>query len=520
MTLTPTVKWASSGLGATLGALGLYLGLLYVAVPVNPFDEGILLTHSWLLSQGFLPHRDFYTNYPPGIYLLIATAWRLVGTSPWVLRWATLGLRLAVALLAGRLAGAALGRGMALIVPGLVLLWLGILEPIPAAWLAGQALALATFQLWLWSQSRPGFLLDFIVGLSLSGISCFRYDLLLTLGGTLALLGLIRRRMPPRARVAAFTLGALVPFVLVWLPLVARVGWRLVLQDLVLDQVRYVEPGRQLPLPLLLTPAGGLPALLAQPLSGAVALTLAGPLVAAVLWLTADALGIVDRRPLALLGALALANVPHVLSRADEVHSILSVAPSLALIGTLAVALASRVRSSAVAVAVLTVATTALVMPLGSWIRVTRFVMPALPTGPPPYDGLPATRDRLSALDFVTRHTKPAEAIYVGLTQHRRIFTNEVDFYFFARRPGVTRYLQFDPNMQNRGEVQRRMIGEIEARRPRLAVLSSCCQRDEPNDSHLVGSGDLDAYLRQRYRVVALIGGYEMLWRADLPFSP
>ena len=45
------------------------------------YDEGLLLTNAFLVGDGAIPFRDFYSVYPPGIYYLIATVWKVIGTS-------------------------------------------------------------------------------------------------------------------------------------------------------------------------------------------------------------------------------------------------------------------------------------------------------------------------------------------------------------------------------------------------------------------------------------------------------
>src|SRR5688572_451659 len=61
---------------AGTGILGLAVGLRVTLADyyrlIGTYDEGVLLTNAHLLLRGELPYRDFYTNYPPGIFALLA----------------------------------------------------------------------------------------------------------------------------------------------------------------------------------------------------------------------------------------------------------------------------------------------------------------------------------------------------------------------------------------------------------------------------------------------------------------
>lgn len=487
-----------------------------VEAPINMYDEGILLTHSRLMEAGGLPHRDFYSNYPPGIYLVVLAIWKWTGLSPWPVRWLGFGIHALTALLAGRLAARALGRTFCPLAASLVLLWLVPLDVLPFAWLTALAVTLVALEIGLLAHARRSGAVDFASGVALLSVSCFRHDLFVYLVLALAAVALVLRPpLPTVRRALAFAAGAAVPLLLVWLPLLAGAGWQAVSNDLFFDQIRYVNPARWLPLPPLVAFEGVLPAFLASPLSGAVALSLVGPGAALVAFVASRRLGLSTRVPIVLLGALATAVLPQMLLRTDLFHAVFAAAPAAALCGVLVEAVADRLRTAAARAGVLTLGVLSLAAPVLPTLSALPFRWPTLPVGPPPYRGVPAAEDRLAALSFVYLHTRPGEPIYVGRVSHRRVYTNEVDFYFFANRPGSTRYLQFDPGTVTREDVQREMILQIEAKGTRLAVLSTCCVADEPNASKDLGAPVLDNYLAERFGPVARYGRYVILWRRD-----
>src|SRR4030095_2278960 len=87
--------------------------------PLSAYDEGILLTNTMLVMMGQVPYRDFYSNYPPGIYLTLAAIFKIFGATARVARVLGLTLRLALVALAARLGGRIVGRRFSLLVAGI-----------------------------------------------------------------------------------------------------------------------------------------------------------------------------------------------------------------------------------------------------------------------------------------------------------------------------------------------------------------------------------------------------------------
>ncbi len=492
----------STWLGCALFAVGLWATFRTLGLPVNTYDEGLLLTHSMLVRDGAVPHRDFYSNYPPGMYLLVGALWSVTGVSPFPPRLVALSAHVAIAVLAGRLAGRVTGTTFAALPAGAVLLWLYPLGPTAYAWLVALALALASAELLLVARHGRSGLSAFACGASFGAIACFRHDLFVYLSSALALLAaLVRPGLPPPRRGLAFTAGLALPIGLVFGPLVARAGLAAIAKDLLFDQVRYVNPGRALPLPWSLSLAGA-----------AAALCLLGPLFS----LSVAAVTSGERRAAGLvLGSVAVAALPQMLGRSDLFHILFAVAPAVALGLAWLQEASGRLGRPVIAVLVLLLGSGLVVLPPAAAFAAEGPVPPPWPTGPAPYHGLPADADRLAALAFVERHTRPGEPIYVGRTSHSLLLIDEVDFYFFAARAGSTRYLQFDPGTVTRDDVQAQMIRELEERGTRLLVLSECCWWPEPNASRVSGSTRLDEYIARHFGAVAEFGRYRILWRRD-----
>ena len=88
-----------------------------------------------------------------------------------------------------------------------------------------------------------------------------------------------------------------------------------------------------------------------------------------------------------------------------------------------------------------------------------------------------------------------------------------MELYYLADRTGATRYMQFDPGLVGRREVQEAMLRELEEVRPTAAVLSRATLPSEPRRGVPPGATLLDDYLATRYRRVGTAGPYVLLER-------
>ena len=129
-------------------------------------------------------------------------------------------------------------------------------------------------------------------------------------------------------------------------------------------------------------------------------------------------------------------------------------------------------------------------------------------TTTPPADG-----DQSRTIAFVTANTQPGEGIYSGNTQHRRVGGNDMSMYFLTDRPGVTRYMQFDPNLTTRLDIQQQITRELDAKQVRIAVLFRGGYHPKPNESQNYGATWLDDYLASNYDVVGGDDNYVWLRR-------
>jgi hypothetical protein len=515
-----------TGTGLVCMALGTWARLHGLDGPFNFYDEGLLLTDAYLLLLGGAPYRDFYSNYPPGVFLLIEGVWKLTGISALSFRLLGLVFQLAVAVLAGRVAARMRRRRFSWFACGVVSIWTSLLGPALSAWLVALAALLLFVERLIWALEAGDPKRFVVAGVALGLVGCFRHDLfvyfVLIFGLAWALPAALSRALhlaiTPRRLAALVVLGALIPLAAVWISPIMHAGIPRIVDDLFITQVRYVMPARVLPLPNLLTmtPVNvvKLPAFLSLPFEGAVALNLLGPLVAAAM----VGLPRVRGRLRPDLGLLAMvcttiAVIPQMMGRTDVTHAAYCVTPSLIWVAVVMEEFRDRVRAPVlqftaamlpVLVFLWAVTVRLPVRPVWAWPRYTAEGSYTL-AAPRPGFGEPdpaIARARQAVFQFTEEHTLPGEAVYFGTAHHDRVFINEADLYFLAdRRPG-TRYVQFDPNVVTRRDVQEEMIASLERHHVRLVVLSSRVRHFEDQPGVLPGSTLFDEYLRGHFVLV------------------
>ncbi|MET0595739.1 MAG: hypothetical protein ABW133_23780, partial [Polyangiaceae bacterium] len=282
----------SMAVGVFLFVTSLYAKSHYLGAYVGEYDEGIIVNGANAILLGDFPYRNFYTNYPPGVFLTLAAIWKISGVSLAGYRLFGAVIHLALGIVAGRLAGRVAGsrHRFSWLACGLVSVWTIHLGVVPYAWIAALAFLGLALDRILWAIDTPSRRRFVIAGVAYGLVSCFRHDMFVHFTWVMVLVLLVPNRYwtrlgatkPSRTRIVEFLAGAAIPILLVWGPIAVIAGIPLILRDTVIDQARYVLPGRVLPFPPLFqtNPGDHLPQFAVSMFAQAVFLTLIGPLLA------------------------------------------------------------------------------------------------------------------------------------------------------------------------------------------------------------------------------------------------
>jgi hypothetical protein len=482
-----------------LFVLGAFLSGITIRWGINPHDEGLVLQAAARISDGQLPYRDFYANYGPGQYFLVAGLDLVFGPSLLSWRIVRVALDATVGVLAYALARRdapeplALGAWLAV---AAAMAFPSIPSPNPAA----IALGLGAILLAPRAPAGAG---------ALAGVAvAFRIDVGLAVAAGAALAA--ARAGGRRAVALAAAVAALVGAVLL-APVVLAAPARFWEQTLgfALDEQRL----QRLPLPGAWD-GGFEPNKILQHYFPYVLLAGAG------LWAAVTAL---ERAALRVWapGPLAAAGVGYLLARADEYHLI----PLAAVLPVmLATAAAREHRAGRTPAAIALAAVLALIALHG----LDRKRIQAL--DPPPLaalevdvaDGVRAPEAEARALGSLDRYVRarvpPGEPIFVANPRHDLVKAGNPLVYVLLDRPNPTRYDVMQPGVVTTAPVQREMVGDLERARPELVVrwLNPVAAEAEPNGAgRSSGVRILDRYLRRRYHERRRFGDYAVLHRSD-----
>jgi len=498
--------------GCVLFACGCAIASNKFFSPISVYDEGHLLTDAQLVLEGKVPHRDFYTNYPPGVFWLTAFLWKITGPSILAARAAALAVQLLVVLMAGCIAGRLRGRRFSWLAFGASFLWWRHVPHWPSGYCVAVGLALSAILIYTGGQRQTTRLRAMAGGTALGLASLFRHDFCIYFAIALAVSHVtaswLRRSDPapthaPRRNsmaIAGVAAGLVALTGFGWL--LSRAGFSIPFRDLYLDQVRYMVPARSRPIPPMWRP---------QAVQVGLMLIWTMPAIALI--------AMRSRKSDLITGllALSLAVVPQSISRVDLPHVAYSVLPAIIIGTSLALDLALHVRQAycrriAFGCIILFIGLAGFYrsrfFPIAEWTHIDN----------PRYEGLPeSTRaraaDRAEVLAFIADNTSSEDTIFVGTEQHDRIYINEMDLYFLANRRGATRIMQFEPNIVDRDDVQEAMIRDFDANGLAACILSKGIYREEPGYRSTGGSHRLDQWLQEQWQLALENSSYRVLVR-------
>ena len=500
---------------------------------ISVYDEGVILTGALRVMDGEQPAANFYVNYGPAQFYIVAWIFELFGPSVTVGRIYDSANLAAVVCAAYWVARDLELRKSILAAFALIVLFLLLnrsplypVTPIIALLLLGCGLTIRALKS---GGGVSGFL---PLGAVIAAITLFRIDFgLISIAafGTAVLVTLfmrVRAGSERFSRAAATMLGVVLITALAFAVTLAALYLAGFLGPAVHDLVTYngrnFAEMRNIPFPSLAKA-------LSHPLDGiAIYLPFLATLLGGVACVFANRAGSGAERhtvPLIVLCSATLFFYTHALVRTDRYHTLISDIPAI-IVFFLAIRLFSA---------------TAFPWPwFGIGLRLLKgmvvvivmlFGLAELSQRDLVYSHLGAQRDttlpaaklfstdaeRVAAARYVIKITEADDRILSATGRHDKIFVNDIAFYFLVGRLPGTRWHQYDPGVQTSEAVQREMISELEANDVKIIVENTTWDlMMEPNRSALSsGVTLLDSYIERNFQKDRQFGAITILRRRD-----
>jgi NADH:ubiquinone oxidoreductase subunit 3 (subunit A) len=490
------------------------------------YDEGIILTGAMRVGNGEVPHRDFYTNYGPAQFYVVALLFKLFGPSVMVERLWDFAIKAAIATL-GFVAVRSYCRPAAAFVAYIgCLIWLGTFGG-PGYPLFPAILFSLVATLLVASSEGQDRARIAAAGVCVGMTALFRYDVGGLVAAALMALMIVagvsrgdRFWRIPSSPPWLFAAGAVTvfgPVALAYLLVGGPIG--AFINDVLYSSTYYAQM-RGLPFPSLAAfwnapvesvvyfPPVVIAVAFALVASGRSVSSLGGTIFAfATLCVAFYLKGWVRMSVIHASGAIivALILLPMLWKRAEG-------EPTRRAFVVMCVALAVVPSFFALKAATLTAE--------GNLTFVTKFLLHGVAAcGAPihlrPIACIDVGEASTAAVEFVIEHVPKGERLFVGTTRHDKIFVNDNLIYFAAQRLPATHWHQYDPGVQTRLDVQKDMVAELDRQAVRYIVLTSEWDNVmEPNASALSsGVTILDDYIRLHYETVEQYGAISVLAR-------
>jgi 4-amino-4-deoxy-L-arabinose transferase-like glycosyltransferase len=523
-------------------AAALFL-LLTMDRKIGLYDEGLILTGAMRVATGEVPHRDFYANYGPAQFYIVALLFKVFGQSVLVERIYDLLVRATIVTLCYRIANSYCRRSIALVTAAACALLLSYLKtyaypifPVILLCLLGMALIVDG----LANASRWRLL---CAGATTGLAALFRYDvgflLFVAQAGAITLWiawlcrGFEGKLNAAKSMLAPFIVGTALAFLPPALCYLAVSPITPFVRDIFVYSVHNYSRMRGLPFPSIQDCARSIDqSIVYLPiLVSLVAVTslVQGRHRASEKRVTTDASSR-ERWFICLFILIVPILFLKGIVRVTPIHMCLSLIPSFILLAILTERAFQQSRILRVVLALICVWT--LVATLFGWLVVQRHLFKTNSSvlslssnnqkRSASLAGIPRIRgfliepdDHVEAIRFLINNTQPNERIFVGLGRHDKIYINDNLTYFATGRLPATAWHQFDPGLQTSAEIQTAMVTEIEARAVRYIVLTS--EWDdviEPNESaRSSGIHIIDDYIHQHYRTRKSFGKVSVMVR-------
>ena len=122
----------------------------------------------------------------------------------------------------------------------------------------------------------------------------------------------------------------------------------------------------------------------------------------------------------------------------------------------------------------------------------------------------------LQALEYLQQHTAPSDYFYSGLLDHSRGYTDNLRSYVILQRPIPISDYEYEPGYSSEAPTQQRIISQLESTHTNWLLLWHGYRDENMVDRTSRGSSLLDDYIRRTYCKKAVAGDYQVWRRCSL----
>jgi hypothetical protein len=120
--------------------------------------------------------------------------------------------------------------------------------------------------------------------------------------------------------------------------------------------------------------------------------------------------------------------------------------------------------------------------------------------------------DQLAAVTYVESRTRKNQYVFVGNTRHDICFVNDASIYFLLNRPCPTKWNDLHPGVITEANVQLKIISDLVRKDVQYVILRETSFWPEPNRSSISsGVVKLDTFIAKNYHKVYTKGKYAVL---------
>jgi len=488
------------------------------------YDEGFAVYGAYRVLEGEVPYKDFWTLYAPGQFYTLALIFKIFGPSVFVERvWGVL-IRLLLSLVIYAIAAKLTSTRLAQI------FWLIVV----------MVLGLSVFFL-LNFLSQRGSLWLLFSGLTAGVTALYRHDIgFYTVVAEMCVLApfLFINWVEPQAsaqklwgvakKMFPYLAGVSVPIISLALYLVSVVPLEELWWDLFVFPATILLKVRSLPYPSIVPEITWLGFERWIRFYFPVLVYVSATVTLVALFARSGRAQYANIRlwGMMLLILLGSGFFVQAISRADSIHFLPTRIPAVLLLTTLAFLIPwTGVQLRVVrwiGIGLLVVVILPLFGAITRWSRSAASFWPFdCPSGLERAGCIRVDPDQERAVLLVQQQVPKGRPIFVGLSRHDRIFTNDIMFYFLADRPSATKYHHLHHGVATTLPVQEKIIEDLKGKQVEYVVLFSGSENViEPNQSGISsGVKALDRFLRRNYRQIRQFGNYTVWEKAGLNFQ-